>query len=101
MEDIFQEIMKIKSERGRAALATILSIKGPGPREEGAKMLVRSDGTFVGSMGGGSLESEILKRAREVIEEGKPKLFSFKLHEDIETGFMSGGDTQIFIEPIP
>ena len=101
MEDIFEGIMKVKSEGGKAALATILSIQGPGPREEGAKMLLRSDGTHIGTMGGGSLESEVLKGAKQVIEEGKPKVFSFKLHEDIETGFMSGGDTQIFIEPIP
>ena len=103
MEDIFQEIIRIKSEGGRAALATIVSIKGPGPREEGAKMLVKSDGTFIGSMGGGSLEIEVYREALRVIEEGKPKVLSFKLHmeKDIETGFMSGGDTQIFIEPIP
>ncbi len=102
MEDIFQEIIRIKSEGGRAALATMLSIEGPGPREEGAKMLIRSDGTFMGSMGGGSLETEVYKEALKVIKEGKPKLLNFKLHMegDIETGFMSGGDTKIFIEPI-
>lgn len=102
MEDILEEIIKIKFEKGRAALATLISIQGPGPREEGAKMLIRSDGTILGSMGGGSLETEIYKEALKVIQEGKPKVLNFKLHmeKDIETGFMSGGDTQIFIESI-
>ncbi|MDY6972344.1 MAG: XdhC family protein [Thermodesulfobacteriota bacterium] len=100
MQDIFKEIIKVKSEGGKAALATILSIQGPGPREEGAKILLKSDGTFIGTMGGGGLEYEVLKRAKQVIEKGEAQLFSFKLHEDVETGFISGGDTQIFIEPI-
>ncbi len=63
-------------------------------------MLVRSDGTFIGSMGGGSLETEVHKEALNVIREGKPKVLSFRLHRDIETGFMSAGETQVFIEPI-
>jgi len=102
MGDIYQEIIRIKSEGGKAALATMISIKGPGPREEGAKLLIRSDGTFMGSMGGESLETEVRKEALKVIKESKPKILSFKLHmeQEIETGFMSGGDTQIFIEPI-
>lgn len=90
-EDIFKEIIRLRSEGRSAALATILFIKGPGPREGGAKMLVRSDGTFIGSMGGGGLENEVYQEALKVIETGKPRVLSFKLHRDIETGFMSAG----------
>jgi xanthine dehydrogenase accessory factor len=100
MENILEEIVRIKSEGRTAALATMLYIKGPGPREGGAKMLVRSDGTFIGSMGGGGLESEVYQEALRVIETGRPKVLNFKLHRDIETGFMSAGESQVFIELI-
>ena len=100
MQDILKEIIKIRSEGGRAALATMLFIRGRGPQEAGAKMLVRSDGTLIGSMGGGSLESEVFAEALKVIQEGRPKVLRFKLHASIETGFMSGGESQVFIEPI-
>ncbi|MFB3886494.1 MAG: molybdopterin-binding protein [Thermodesulfobacteriota bacterium] len=99
-EDIFKEIIKIKSQGERAALATVLYIKGRGPREGGAKMLVRSNGTSMGSMGGGGLEKEVYQEALRVIETGKPKVLTFKLHRDIESGFMSAGESQVFIEPI-
>jgi xanthine dehydrogenase accessory factor len=99
-EDILKEIIKIRSEGERAALATVLYIKGRGPREGGAKMLVRSNGTSMGSMGGGGLEKEVYQEALRVIETGKPKVLTFKLHRDIESGFMSAGETQVFIEPI-
>ena len=52
MEDIFQEIVRIRSEGQGAVLATVISAKGSTPRETGAKMLIRSDGTVLGSIGG-------------------------------------------------
>jgi len=58
MEDVFREILSIKSQGERAALVTIMSIEGSGPREVGAKLLVRSDGSIVGSISGGSLETK-------------------------------------------
>lgn len=100
MDDILKEIVRIKSGGGSAALATMLFINGRGPHESGAKMLVRSDGTFLGSMGGGSLEREVYQEALKVMKEGKPKVLTFTLHADIETGFMSGGESQVFVEPI-
>ena len=104
-EDIFQEIIRIRTQGEKAALVTIISIEGPGPREVGAKMLVRSDGSVMGSIGGGSLEAEVCREAIEVIAESQQKILQFELHGEgvekaLDTGFMSGGNYQIFIEPI-
>ncbi len=49
MDDIFEEIVKIGSEGGSAAVATITSVQGSTPRAEGSKMLVRSDGSIMAS----------------------------------------------------
>ena len=53
MEDIYEEIVRIKNQGDVCALASIVRVKGSTPRPEGSKMLVRSDGTILGSIGGG------------------------------------------------
>jgi xanthine dehydrogenase accessory factor len=102
MEDIFKEIAIIKSEGGSAALATVIKTKGSTPREAGAKMLIRSDGTIAGSIGGGSLEATICREAVNVIKEANPKLMHFNLTEEeaTEDGMLCGGTMDVFIEPI-
>jgi len=100
MQDIYQEIVKIRAEGEEAALVTVVSASGSTPREEGAKMLVRPDGSIVGTIGGGSLEARVIKEAIEQIKKGKPQRLSFKLKAGHEPGMICGGDVEVFIEPI-
>ena len=102
MDDIYQEIVRVKAEGGEAALATIVSASGSTPREEGAKMLVRPDGSISGTIGGGSLEAKIIEEAVRVIRQGKPKHHHFTLtdQEAGEVGMICGGELEVFIEPI-
>ena len=50
MEDIYEEIVRIKNLGDVCALASIVRVKGSTPRPEGSKMLVRGDGTILGSI---------------------------------------------------
>jgi xanthine dehydrogenase accessory factor len=102
MADIYQEIVKIKEKGEEAALVTIVSATGSTPREEGAKMLVKPDGTIAGTIGGGSLEAQVIKEAVAVIKQGKPKRLHMSLSakEAEEAGMICGGDLEVFIEPI-
>jgi xanthine dehydrogenase accessory factor len=102
MSDIYQEIVRIKEEGLEAALVTIVSASGSTPREEGAKMLVKPDGTIAGTIGGGSLEAQVIEEAVAVIKQGKPKHIHFTLSdkEAGEVGMICGGDVELFIEPI-
>ena len=102
MPDIYQEIARITAEGGEAALATIVSADRSTPREVGAKMLVRADGSIIGSIGGGSVEAQVIKEAIEVIRKGKPQRHHFSLvaREGEEPGMVCGGDIEVFIEPI-
>jgi len=52
---------------GRAALVTLAAVAGSSPREAGARMVVRADGGFWGSIGGGALEWEVLAQARAAL----------------------------------
>lgn len=53
-----------------AALATVIRVRGSAYRHEGAKLLVRADGTHVGNVSGGCLEGDVREVARRVIETG-------------------------------
>ncbi|MBA7479900.1 hypothetical protein ES707_15341 [subsurface metagenome] len=81
MTDIYQEIVRIKSEGEEAALVTVVSATGSTPREEGAKMLVRGDGSIIGTIGGGRIEAQAIKEALETIMKGRPQRLSFSLKE--------------------
>jgi len=98
--DIYQEVVKIRAEGKEAALVTIISASGSTPREEGAKMLVMPDGSIVDSIGGGSVELQVIKEAIEVIKRGKPMHLCYRLKEGEELGMLCGGDVEIFIEPV-
>jgi xanthine dehydrogenase accessory factor len=102
MLDIQEEIVKIKREGDTAALATVVSAKGSTPRDGGTKMLVRPDGSILGSIGGGCVEAEVWQAAMSVIKEEKPRLMDFDLtgREESQTGLICGGIMQIFVEPI-
>jgi len=102
MDDIYQEIVRVKAEGEEAALVTVVGASGSTPREEGAKMLVRLDSSILGTIGGGSLEAQIIMEAVKVIKQGKPKRIRWSLtaSEAEEEGMVCGGDLEVFIEPI-
>ncbi len=102
MTDIYQEIVRIKEGGEEAALVTIVSATGSTPREEGTKMLVRADGSILDTIGGGSLEAQVIKEAVEVIKQGKPKRLHMSLtaKEAEVAGMVCGGELEVFIEPI-
>ena len=62
--DIYEEIVKLRRDGRRGALATIVNVRGSIPSFETAKMLVRDDGSIVGTIGGGFYENDALGKAR-------------------------------------
>jgi xanthine dehydrogenase accessory factor len=99
-DDIYQAITKIREAGDESALATVISASGSTPREEGAKMLVKPDGSILGSIGGGSIELKVIQEAIEVIKSGRPKHLCYRLKEGEELGMICGGDIEVFVEPI-
>src|ERR1051325_8531017 len=100
--DIYEEIVKLRQEGRRGAVATIVSVQGSIPSFKTAKMLVRDDGSIVGTIGGGCVEAEVWQAAREVMESEKPRTLKFNLNQNPkdDTGLVCGGTLDIFIEPV-
>src|SRR5450432_1043899 len=91
--DIYEEIVKLRQEGRRGAVATIVNVRGSIPSFETAKMLVRDDGSIMGTIGGGCVEAEVWQAAREVMESEKPRTLKFDLNQDpkYDTGLVCGG----------
>ena len=100
--DLYEEIVKLRREGRRGAMATIVNVRGSIPSFKTAKMLVRDDGSIMGTIGGGCVEAEVWQAAREVMESEKPRTLTFDLNQDpkYDTGLVCGGTLEIFVEPI-
>ncbi len=100
--DLYEEIVRLRKEGRRGAVATIVRVRGSIPSFKTAKMLVRDDGSIVGTIGGGCVEADVWQAAREVMESEKPRTLTFDLNQDpkYDTGLVCGGTLEIFVEPI-
>src|SRR5246127_2332598 len=100
--DIFEEIVKLRREGRRGAVATIVNVRGSIPSFKTAKMLVREDGSMCGTIGGGCVEADVWRAAREVMEQEKPRTLSLDLNQDpkYDTGLVCGGTLEVFVEPV-
>jgi xanthine dehydrogenase accessory factor len=102
MEDIYYEIAKSLGNNEKVVLATLITRVGSAPRAVGAKCLIRSDGTSLGSIGGGCVEAEVWQEAQKVIEKGDGRVLHFDLTPELlaEGGLICGGNIDIFLEPL-
>jgi xanthine dehydrogenase accessory factor len=100
--DIYEQIVELRRSGRRGAVATIVNVRGSIPSFRTAKMLVRDDGSVVGTIGGGCVEADVWQAAREVMESEKPRTVTFDLNQDpkYDTGLVCGGTLEVFIEPI-
>lgn len=98
MTDLYLELAKLVKDGRPAAVATVIRVEGHTPRQAGAKMLIRADGTTLGSVGGGHVEHAIEKAALVVIREGVPRLVRQEASSD--AGMCCGGTVEVFIEPV-
>jgi len=100
--DIYEEIVRLRKDGRHGAVATIVNVRGSIPSFKTAKMLVRDDGSIVGTIGGGCVEADVWQAAREVMESERPRTLTFDLNQDpkYDTGLVCGGTLEIFIEPV-
>jgi len=83
---------------------TVVDVQGSVPQDAGSKMLVNSDGHYVGTVGGGKVEKRAIEEAQAMLAAGTAgsngqatKLVSWALDRDI--GMTCGGSMKLFFEP--
>jgi xanthine dehydrogenase accessory factor len=100
--DVYEELVRLRKLGQKCAIATIVQVRGSIPSYESAKLLVREDGSMIGTIGGGCVEAEVWNAAREVLETEQPRHLSFNLGQDAayDNGLICGGQLDVFVEPV-
>lgn len=101
----WQAVASLRQDREAGVLVTVTDVRGHAPREAGAKMVVSARRTW-GSVGGGNLEAEAVRRARTLLESHgtKPETFESHLSDKatIQHGVQCcGGEVAVLLEPLP
>ncbi len=99
--EIIGELAKLQENNIPCAMVIIISAKGSTPRKEGAMMIVLSDGTILGTIGGSKVEALLANDALSSISEGKPKRVKYSVSDDegLQTGMICGGTMEFFVQP--
>ncbi len=98
---VYSALVEAQQNSISAVLATIIETQGSMPRHVGSKMLVYADGSIVGTVGGGAMESKVIEVAIETLKTGQARTESYRLNsiDDGDPG-ICGGSATIFIEPL-
>jgi len=99
--EFYEQILKAKKENKIYAVASVVQTEGNTPRKPGAKMLVFSDGSISGSVGGGIVEKQAIADCLAAMKSGKTllKTYSAFSQEVVDKGMVCGNNMTIFIEP--
>jgi len=103
MEDVLREANNLSSKGEPFVIATVIGTKGSTPQKPGAKLLVRQDGSGVGTLGGGCVEGDIWYASQMLLKEGgDAKLTDYMLNEEIAAreGLVCGGTMYFLIDPV-
>ncbi len=98
---IWQAVAELEDKNEPGVLCTIIHSQGSTPRHAGSKMLVYADGSIIGSIGGGELESRVINAALESLSDGNPRRLDYSMNdpEEGDPG-VCGGQVEIYMEPI-
>jgi len=100
MKTVLRELSRLLARGEDAALATIVGKSGSAPRSGGSKMLVRADGSSVGSVGGGVFEADTLARAARALSGRRAELRAFDLSDEDAAGtaMICGGRGELLLD---
>jgi xanthine dehydrogenase accessory factor len=100
---IISEYKKVDFNLRKAALATVVRVRGSSYRSPGARMLITDDGRWVGSISGGCLEGDALRKARQVMTDGNPITVTYDTNEEsnqnLGINLGCNGMIDVLIEP--
>jgi xanthine dehydrogenase accessory factor len=103
LQTIITEYSKIDFSKRKAAIATVVKVRGSSYRSPGARMLITDDGKWVGSISGGCLEGDALRKARQVMKNNEPMTVTYDTREgsnqNLGIGLGCNGVIDVLIEP--
>lgn len=100
---LIREALRLMERHEPFVRATVVKTTGSVPGKLGASLLLRSDGSTVGTVGGAALEERVKALARECLASRRGDLHHFDLQSWKEGGLPSlcGGSVDISVEYVP
>ncbi|MDF3069867.1 MAG: Xanthine and dehydrogenase maturation factor, XdhC/CoxF family [Polyangiaceae bacterium] len=98
VREILQAQLELLGTGQRGALATVVRVSGSTPQQPGARLLLREDGSTVGTVGGGAIEKAVVEALERALSSGTPELLVRDLTQDL--GMCCGGRMEVFVEPL-
>jgi len=97
VQSFFGELLRALEEQQNAVLVSVVSASGSTPRGAGAMLAVFAEGKTAGSIGGGTVEYEATRMARELLASGDERQAHFRfIHGDAASlGMVCGGDVTL------
>src|SRR3954466_3033848 len=106
MLDRDEDILKAAEDWQKAgrgvALPTVVETWGSAPRPAGSSLVINDEGSFLGSVSGGCVESAVVPEAMDVIASGEPKMLEFGVADETawKVGLSCGGTIRVFVERV-
>lgn len=102
MKQLFTEIQRLLREGEAVVLITVIADSGSTPRGAGARMIVREDGTTMGTIGGGAVEYKAGQMGHEILKDKASLIKGFRLakNEVADLGMICGGDVAAYFQYI-
>jgi xanthine/CO dehydrogenase XdhC/CoxF family maturation factor len=102
--EVFRRAQELAATGRSAALATVVRIEGSAYRRPGARLLVENDGTTLGSISGGCLESDVREVALAALREMAPRRRTYETGADENEAWGLGlgcaGSVELFVQPV-
>jgi xanthine dehydrogenase accessory factor len=98
---IYQAVAALQTAHEAGAICTIIETSGSTPRHVGSKMLVYEDGHFLGTVGGGEVETRVIQEALAAIGDGKSRRLEYNMvNPQRGDPGVCGGTLEVYVEPI-
>ncbi len=100
-DPIFQLAADLEREGRPGVLCTIVRSEGATPRHTASKMIVLPEGKIIGSIGGGELETRVIRESLQAIKDQKTRLIEYDYNNPTGGGVgVCGGKVEVYLEPI-
>ena len=103
MEQVFRAASDEINAGNDMVVTTVVKTSGSTPQKPGAKLLVRADGSGVGTLGGGCVEGDIWFAASQLLKSGgSAEMRDYELNEDLaaQDGLVCGGTMYFLLDPL-
>lgn len=102
MIKIYQDMLRLLEQGESFVLATILANYGSTPRTAGSKMIIRRDGSIIGTIGGGLVEAKVIELAPEIMQTKHAQVKEYHLNRDIagQMDMICGGHLKVLLDYI-